>query len=344
MLLEKYSLETRNGPSGRGLHVKNFIKAGTCVFNEAAIASVSLAVHMDVCVQCLKPTMEKWVKCACGSIYCCQNCLEQDLSLHRITCGVTTDPDLILLVRLQNKKSLIPHDIISNIDCRDQRELEQKALQVSILPMLDMNDGVDWLCRFECNNYTLHDQNCFVYGQGVYIYASVMNHSCAPNVVCQFFGDVMQVRAIQDLQPGQEIRVSYLDLVKSKEERALELSQRYFFECSCDRCKSPEPALDKEYLTLICTQMNKMIEMGNWILAARCSKSVLDVYVKRYPKYHPILGVHALLTAKCHWNANLVNEAWDIICLAYDSIVISHGPGTLLDEVDQMKRVISKEL
>ncbi|CAG9109899.1 unnamed protein product [Plutella xylostella] len=75
-------------------------------------------------------------------------------------------------------------------------------------------------------------------GTGVYVGCSVVDHSCAPNAVATFTGRTISVRATQDLPSldWNQIRISYIDLMKTPYERQAELLQNYYFLCQCTRC------------------------------------------------------------------------------------------------------------
>eukprot|EP00063_Salmo_salar_P068491 XP_014043326.1 PREDICTED: N-lysine methyltransferase SMYD2-like [Salmo salar] len=63
-----------------------------------------------------------------------------------------------------------------------------------------------------------------------------MNHSCSPNVIVTYKGTVAEVRAVQDIQPGDEIFNSYIDLLYPTDDRNERLRDSYFFTCVCNEC------------------------------------------------------------------------------------------------------------
>ena len=68
-----------------------------------------------------------------------------------------------------------------------------------------------------------------------------MNHSCNPNVVVVYRGLkwneplVAQCIATRDIEPGEELCISYVDVNQPVEARGRELAN-YGFECSCEKC------------------------------------------------------------------------------------------------------------
>ena len=66
-----------------------------------------------------------------------------------------------------------------------------------------------------------------------------MNHSCHDNVelVSKHYMDChMDVIARRDVQPGEELVISYLPEMKCVMKRRRRLEARYLFQCDCPRC------------------------------------------------------------------------------------------------------------
>ncbi|KAF9349088.1 SET and MYND domain-containing protein 3 [Mortierella sp. AD094] len=64
-----------------------------------------------------------------------------------------------------------------------------------------------------------------------------MNHSCVPNCVYTFKGSRMECRVIRDIQPGEELTISYIDQIDTTKERQKQLNAQYHFTCDCPLCK-----------------------------------------------------------------------------------------------------------
>jgi SET and MYND domain-containing protein len=74
-------------------------------------------------------------------------------------------------------------------------------------------------------------------GEGLYILPSFLNHSCQPNCTVLFDGLRMSVRSLQDIEPGQQLYITYYsDLHAHPNERQESLKNRYHFNCQCRRC------------------------------------------------------------------------------------------------------------
>ncbi|GAA6020699.1 hypothetical protein JCM11491_000520 [Sporobolomyces phaffii] len=68
---------------------------------------------------------------------------------------------------------------------------------------------------------------------------SALNHSCLPNASYTFLSSVFILRARRDLDPGEEILISYLDQTASLEERQEKLG-KHGFVCRCALCNDEQ--------------------------------------------------------------------------------------------------------
>ncbi|XP_012525626.1 histone-lysine N-methyltransferase SMYD3 isoform X2 [Monomorium pharaonis] len=97
--------------------------------------------------------------------------------------------------------------------------------------------------RICTNSFNILDLNMNTIGVGIYLGASVMDHSCKPNAVAIFEGTTIIIRTLMDLPcfDWSQIRISYVDLLSSNKDRREELHNTYYFWCDCERCKKEEP-------------------------------------------------------------------------------------------------------
>ncbi|GET00766.1 histone-lysine N-methyltransferase ASHR1 [Rhizophagus clarus] len=102
------------------------------------------------------------------------------------------------------------------------------------------DDLIDYLCIFYCNNFNLHDNQLFVYGEGTFPIGSLFNHSCRPNAIVMYDGAVQIIKCIEVINVGEEINISYIDVALNRMTRKKMLQEKYFFECQCSRCFSQE--------------------------------------------------------------------------------------------------------
>jgi hypothetical protein len=69
------------------------------------------------------------------------------------------------------------------------------------------------------------------------------NHSCEPNaqIQSQVFDDShIDVKALADIQQGEEVCISYVARLRNKFQRQKELQVRYLFRCDCQRCSTAD--------------------------------------------------------------------------------------------------------
>ncbi|XP_076651451.1 SET and MYND domain containing, class 5 [Halictus rubicundus] len=90
-------------------------------------------------------------------------------------------------------------------------------------------------------------------GSGLYALQSAINHSCVPNAIVEFpfSNNVLVLKAIRNIQPEEEICISYLDECdqeRSRHSRQKALRSLYLFVCRCDKCLSQagDPDLTSE--------------------------------------------------------------------------------------------------
>ncbi|KAG0005409.1 hypothetical protein BGZ65_011244, partial [Modicella reniformis] len=100
-----------------------------------------------------------------------------------------------------------------------------------------VSELVPYLCRFHCNNFSIHDAQLFTLAEGTFPIGALFNHSCRPNAIVMYEGKVQIVRALEDIEPGQEVCTSYVDNGVQRLERRQLLKDKYFFDCCCPRCE-----------------------------------------------------------------------------------------------------------
>ncbi|KAI8140884.1 hypothetical protein BJV82DRAFT_194136 [Fennellomyces sp. T-0311] len=111
---------------------------------------------------------------------------------------------------------------------------KQKAY-LSDTPLLE-KDLVRFLGRFRCNNFAIYDEQLFTIGEGTYPVGSLFNHSCRPNAAVLFDGALLVIKAIDNIEPDEEVTIAYVDIAHSRQYRQKTLQEKYFFKCICERC------------------------------------------------------------------------------------------------------------
>ncbi|XP_042215097.1 histone-lysine N-methyltransferase SMYD3-like isoform X2 [Homarus americanus] len=96
--------------------------------------------------------------------------------------------------------------------------------------------------RICVNSFSITDQDMNTAGTGVYLAASVFDHSCQPNSYVTFDGKRLMCRALVDMPSldWSKLRISYIDVMNTTMDRRNELHRRYYFWCDCRACHNPE--------------------------------------------------------------------------------------------------------
>ncbi|KAF2720154.1 hypothetical protein K431DRAFT_95811 [Polychaeton citri CBS 116435] len=81
---------------------------------------------------------------------------------------------------------------------------------------------------------------------GLWPKVSMANHSCYPNAVWSWIGDMIVVRATTQIKEGEEIFLSYVPSNMSYEKRKVRLMEKYGFECRCNLCIAEGSTTDKD--------------------------------------------------------------------------------------------------
>lgn len=101
-----------------------------------------------------------------------------------------------------------------------------------------------------CFNILNGDMNSI--GTGMYLAASILDHSCQPNAVATFEGRTLKIRTITDLPHlnWDSIYISYIDLMDDTETRRRSLKKNYYFFCGCGKCAGHEQGEQDMYAAL----------------------------------------------------------------------------------------------
>ncbi|KPM05877.1 Set and mynd domain-containing protein-like protein [Sarcoptes scabiei] len=162
--------------------------------------------------------------------------------------------------------------------------------------LLQINSfGID--C-YDATTQTIDHRGC-----GLYVEASVFDHSCVPNACASGDGLVLEIRALRPIEIGEEIFIDYVQDVLARKERNMILEDRYFFTCQCEFGCDPklyEPfdnEIDfKRYEVL----NNLILTLASKDHSERDTKRLLQLYQQRLAiqerfyqrcRYHPCLSL-----------------------------------------------------
>ncbi|XP_028981502.1 N-lysine methyltransferase SMYD2-A [Esox lucius] len=250
---------------GRGLRALKHFAVGDLVFACPAYSYVLTAnergAHCEYCFT-RKEGLSKCGKCK-QAYYCEVDCQKGDWPMHKLECtamcsyGENWCPsETVRLVarilmkqkvtteRTQSERLLLLSEFEAHLDKLDNEKNEMNQTDIAALHHfysrhIDFPDDQTLTVLFgqvNCNGFTIEDEELSHLGSAVFPDVALMNHSCSPNVIVTYKGTVAEVRAVQDIQPGDEIFNSYIDLLYPTDDRNDRLRESYFFTCVCDEC------------------------------------------------------------------------------------------------------------
>lgn len=214
------------------------------------------------------PTLRTCSKCK-FALYCNQDCQKAAWPEHKTECaaiknvGVEGVPhELVRLVsrtlfkRAQMEKDGVERDVSevfmksTELEALDMNLLDYEQKEVLAgrveavkkfwplkgnFPFTD--DGVLAIfLQIKNNAFMLSDKGGQFVGTAHHVDQSLFNHSCLPNagVVQNSFRS--EVRAVTDIEAGEEVLINYIDPLATSDERKKDIKERYGFDCGCLAC------------------------------------------------------------------------------------------------------------
>ncbi|KAJ8356700.1 hypothetical protein SKAU_G00194940 [Synaphobranchus kaupii] len=252
---------------GRGLRATKHFKVGDLLFSCPAYAYVltvsERGAHCEFCFT-RKEGLSKCGKCK-KAFYCNVDCQKGDWGMHKLECsamcayGDNWSPSetvrltariiakqKMLSDRSGSEKLLLVREFEAHLNELDNEKREMNQTDIAALHYfyskhLDFPDPAALtvlLAQVNCNGFTIEDEELSHLGSAVFPDVALMNHSCCPNVIVTYKGIVAEVRAVQEINPGEEVFTSYIDLLYPTEDRNERLKDSYFFTCDCKECTS----------------------------------------------------------------------------------------------------------
>ncbi|KAF1781559.1 Zinc finger, MYND-type [Phytophthora cactorum] len=264
--------EVLDARKGRCAVASVALHAGSRVLRTSSVCAVSFAscgwcfasqVALQRCTGCRKAR------------YCSRKCQQHDWSQHRRECrawnsipAANTSPTLLLVSRLafklfvgsegdqeeKNRVLKLRHHLEDHTELKRQ---QFNAMTQLVLLLLSRYKGdkqeqipsfeklqndleakiLKLFGRVNCNAFSIaNDVTNEAVGIGLFPEGALFNHDCDPNCVVSFKGREMKVHVVKNVEVGQELTVSYIELLQSTKKRRMELKDSYFFDCQCTCC------------------------------------------------------------------------------------------------------------
>ncbi|XP_060610265.2 N-lysine methyltransferase SMYD2 [Anolis sagrei] len=259
---------------GRGLRARRRFVPGELLFACPAFTCVlTVNERGNHCEGCFarREGLSKCGKCK-QAFYCNVECQKQDWPLHKLECsamcvfGQNWNPSETVRLtarilakqktqteRTESEKLLSVKEFESHLDKLDNEKMELIQSDISALhhfysKHIEYPDNAALVVLFaqvNCNGFTIEDEELSHLGSAIFPDVALMNHSCCPNVIVTYKGTVAEVRAVQEIEPGDEIFTSYIDLLYPTEDRNDRLRDSYFFTCDCRECITKVKDKDK---------------------------------------------------------------------------------------------------
>ncbi|XP_023488370.1 histone-lysine N-methyltransferase SMYD3 isoform X2 [Equus przewalskii] len=256
---------------GNGLRALVPLRPGELLFRSDPLAyTVCKGSRGVVCDRCLLGK-EKLMRCSQCRVakYCSAKCQKKAWQDHKRECKCLKSckprypPDSVrLLGRVvfklmeetpsESEKLYSFYDLESNINklTEDKKEgLRQLAMTFQHFMREEIQDASQLPPSFDvfeafakviCNSFTICNAEMQEVGVGLYPSMSLLNHSCDPNCSIVFNGPHLLLRAVRDIEAGEELTICYLDMLMTSEERRKQLRDQYCFECDCFRCQTQD--------------------------------------------------------------------------------------------------------
>jgi hypothetical protein len=196
----------------------------------------------------------------------------KELATKNKKLAISTKPELLSIrvyLTLRAKPGLEEHkfelpneitksfnDLISHLEdvTQDKSRLKGMTIISSVmknhLPDFDDDKWTLIFCKICTNGTDITDECGASLAHGLCIEYSHFNHSCRPNASSMTKGQTLEVKSLFDIKPGEEITISYIDLVQERHVRKNLLKSHWFFDCQCIRCTTNDDYLVQEVLEL----------------------------------------------------------------------------------------------
>ena len=128
-------------------------------------------------------------------------------------------------------------------------EILRQCLDVFCPPK---NEILEIYCRVLINSFNIMNEEYQTIGIGLYLSASALDHSCDPNATVVFQGNNLILRTIKNVESYDKLRISYTNLLDTKEVRRRNLAKQYYFSCACAKCEAAGETEEPDKSVMLC--------------------------------------------------------------------------------------------
>ncbi|XP_044771901.1 histone-lysine N-methyltransferase SMYD3 isoform X2 [Neomonachus schauinslandi] len=363
--VEKFSTANR----GNGLRALAQLRPGELLFRSDPLAyTVCKGSRGVVCDRCLLGK-EKLMRCSQCRVakYCSAKCQKKGWPDHKWECKCLKSckprypPDSVrLLGRVvfklmeetpsESEKLYSFYDLESNINkmTEDKKEgLRQLVMTFQHFMREEIQDASQLPPSFDifeafakviCNAFTICNAEMQEVGVGLYPSMSLLNHSCDPNCSIVFNGPHLLLRAVRDIEAGEEDA----DMLTGDEQvwkevqeslkKIEELKAHWKWEQVLAMCQTiissnaeRLPDINIYQLKVLDCAMDACINLGLLEEALFYGIRTMEPYRIFFPGSHPVRGVQVMKVGKLQLHQGMFPQAMKNLRLAFDIMRVTHG-------------------
>jgi len=139
---------------------------------------------------------------------------------------------------------------------------------------------LDIFGRVVTNTFNIMNDDYQSTGVGLYLAASVVDHSCCPNANVIFRGNQLFLRSIDNIASFSDVRISYTNLLDLTDVRRTSLRQQYYFDCDCKKCLEDD---EKDKLAIKCSQCQSCVPISK-MTCLQCGAKEVSSRRDKYQK------------------------------------------------------------
>ncbi|CAK7213630.1 hypothetical protein SBRCBS47491_001870 [Sporothrix bragantina] len=121
---------------------------------------------------------------------------------------------------------------------------------------------------------------------GCFPSAARLNHDCEPNLHYTITDGIQSIVAVRDISPGEELSISYVDLMLPSTERKARLHD-WGFECGCRLCKDLKKEKEADARLEEIARLKTMLDTGDAAISLETGHRLVALY-----REQPGLGLY----------------------------------------------------